>query len=61
MATHRVFTFYLRYNWDVHVLNIVLFVVYLGWLLASIRRIKKYHHDKKASSAIPATPPANPC
>lgn len=47
MATDRVFKFYLRYNWDVHVLNIVLFVVYLGWLLASIRRIKKYHQDKK--------------
>ncbi|WP_109696201.1 mechanosensitive ion channel family protein [Chitinophaga deserti] len=47
LATHRVFTFYLRYNWDVHLLNLVLFTVYFGWLLASIYRIKKYHHDKK--------------
>lgn len=47
LATHRVFTFYLRYNWDVHLLNLALFLAYFGWLLASIYRIKKYHHDKK--------------
>lgn len=47
LATQRVFMFYFRYNWDVHVLNLVLFLVYFGWLVASIHRIKKYHHDKK--------------
>ncbi|WP_298711554.1 mechanosensitive ion channel domain-containing protein [Chitinophaga sp.] len=46
-ATHRVFRFYLKYNWDIHLLNLALFLLYFGWLIASIHRIKKYHHDKK--------------
>ena len=45
-ADQRVLNYYFRQNWDMHSLNIVLFVLFLTWLLSSIRRIRKHHPDK---------------
>jgi len=45
-ADQRVLRYYFDHNWDMHSLNIVLFVLFLTWLLNSIYRIRKHHPDK---------------
>lgn len=45
-ADQRVLRYYFQHNWDMHSLNIVLFVLFLTWLLSSIHRIGKHHPDK---------------
>ncbi|MRG46330.1 mechanosensitive ion channel [Chitinophaga sp. SYP-B3965] len=45
VAAHRVWDYYFRYNRDIHLLNLILFFVFLFWLLNSISRIRKNHPD----------------
>ncbi|MGX5818322.1 mechanosensitive ion channel family protein [Chitinophaga lutea] len=42
----RVLAYYFEHNWSVHTLCILMFILYYGWLLSSIRRIRRHHPDK---------------